>query len=59
MFARIDLKECVSSCNFATTGLFGDEQANRTCVDTCSSTPVATFGENATSLCVEKCTRSN
>ena len=44
MFARVDLKQCVASCDFANTGLFGDAQANRTCVDTCSSAPVATFG---------------
>ena len=37
-------KSCVTGCDFANTGLYGDAQANRTCVDTCTATPVATFG---------------
>jgi hypothetical protein len=55
-------RKCVSSCNFATTGvnnLFGDYQANRTCVQKCTATPTATFGQSSNSLCVEQCSNAN
>lgn len=37
-------KSCVTSCDFANTGLYADIQAGRTCVSVCSDAPVATFG---------------
>ncbi len=50
---------CVDKCNSSSTGLYGDVQVNRTCVPICTSTPTATFGENSSSLCVEKCNNPN
>lgn len=55
MFGLIATKTCVYSCNYASTSLYGDAQANRTCVQRCSSTPSPTYGYNTTSLCVDKC----
>ena len=52
MFGRLDTKKCVSSCNHASTGLYGDAQANRTCVATCADTPVSTYGDDSSSECV-------
>lgn len=50
MFGYVANKECVFSCN-TSIGLYGDVQAGRRCVQTCSSTPVSTFGDNSTKLC--------
>jgi hypothetical protein len=58
MFGYIPTKICVYSCNYTTTGLYGDAQANRTCVQKCASGPTPTFGQNTTSLCVSRCTGS-
>lgn len=55
MFGHIANKECVYSCDYANNKLYGDVQANRTCVQRCSSSPTPTFGRNTTSLCVDKC----
>ena len=55
MFGNLNTKLCVSNCNHAVTGLYGDYQANRTCVLNCSASPVALFGHNSTSLCVDYC----
>ena len=58
MYGYLSTKICVYSCNYTLTGLYGDDQANRTCVQKCSSSPTPTFGHNTTSLCVNKCTVS-
>ena len=58
MFGYIAGKLCVYSCNWTLTGLYGDAQANRTCVQKCSAAPTPTFGQNTSSLCVDKCTVS-
>jgi hypothetical protein len=54
MFGRIynDVRECVVSCDTNVTGLYGDIQASRICVKTCSSFPKSTFGDSITGLCV-------
>jgi hypothetical protein len=58
MFGYLVSKICVYNCNFTLTGLYGDAQANRTCVQRCSSSPTPTFGQNSSSLCVVNCTGS-
>lgn len=55
LFGYIAGKVCVPNCNYSTTFLYGDAQANRTCVQKCSASPTPTFGKNSTSLCVDKC----
>jgi hypothetical protein len=58
MFGYLVSKICVYNCDFSLTGLYGDDQANRTCVQKCSSSPTPTFGQNSSSLCVVNCTGS-